>query len=556
MGKRLKLFCKYILTAVLTLSILSFMGCGKSDSDGSGHVFIYDLAANPRTLDPQTATLDYERMVISNLFDGLVRVDSDGNIAPAIARTYEISDDLLTYTFYLKEDVSWADKDDFSAPCTAHDFVFAFRRLFNPEVRSRNIGNYLSIVNARAVNSGELPLESLGVTAANDFTLVIRLEQPDDDFLRLLTAPPAFPCNEEFYILSAGRYGLLSRNGESYVPSNSGFFLREWIYDQWWTDENRIILRRREGYEPLSDSERIQPRGINFYIDRESHLTNFTSGDSDCIIISGESAAVLVSRGYTHTTAENSVWGFIFSESGVWGNETLRFALAHSANADLDLSVSEKSSTHTRTSLLIPNGIKVGDVFYRDLAGIPDVFSSSEESEGYATAAQLLNSPVLLIPEGDETVDSFTRTIVQQWQEELSLFCKIEVVPPGQYAARLESGDYDIAVVKITAAYNSPSAIFDAISGYTISSHAGEHQPIPPEEDGETDESDETGEIIEEEVKEVMPDFPERESRLLKSGGFIPICFMTEYFFYNSKCADLTYNPFTNAIDFREGKRF
>jgi oligopeptide transport system substrate-binding protein len=486
---------------------------------------VYDLEGNPRTLDPQTAVDEHARLVIANLFEGLLRMDSQGNITFGAAMEYEKSVDSLTYTFYLRDDIFWTDGKGFQAQCTSHDFVFAFRRLFNPEVKSRNAAEYYSILNSRAVHEGEMPLDSLGVYADGDFRLIIRLEEPDVNFPVLLTAPPAFPCNEEFYIKASGRYGLIA----DAVPSNGGFYLREWVYDPWWTDENRITLRRNE---LNSKSERVYPRGVNFLMDRGGHIGNFTSGQSDCIVISGDGVNDLIRRNFPYTAAENSVWGVTFNSEGVFANEDLRLALARAT----DINAVEINQTgYRRASAIIPDGIKIGGEFFRELAGSPDDLDSGAP----VSAANLMTEPpVLILPVTSENdvIDIYVKAIAQQWQEKLSLFCRIEALPVREYAERLADGDYDIAVARISAAYNSPSAILTQFpSAVELVSQAR----------------------MADTVEDAVRYFRMAEHTVgWLSAEFIPICFMEEYFFHNRRSEDLMYNPFTGAVIFRNAKRF
>ena len=531
MAKLLKL--SYSL--LIVIFVINITACKPKNTDGSNHIFRYDLPANPHTLDPQTAVDDSAALVIANLFEGLLRMDSAGNVTAGIAMEYEVSKDLLTYTFYLRDDVFWTDKNGFNAQCTANDFVFALRRLFNPEVKSRNASEYLCILNSRAINEGELPPKSLGVYADGDFKLVIELDYPDPNLPVLLTAPPSFPCNEEFYIQSAGRYGLLSVNGDFYVPSNSGFYLHTWFYDPHWTDENRIILRRRASagkpVSPEGNTSSINntiPSGINFYMDREgTPPSNFTSGKSDCIIISGEGADNLIKRDYPHTIAETSVWGIRFNKDSVFKSKKLRQSLAYATDRETIEALQELTG-YRKTQSITPDSIKVGDNFYRDLLETDTTVSFKQGNSSNLITAP----PVLIVPVNSENdvIINIIKSVTQQWQEKLSIFPKIELLSPYEYNLRLADGDYDMAAVRLTANYNSPSAILGQLTKLTPA-------------DGNTPE-------------EIAEHFRLIEVQVLQSADFIPICFMTEYFFRHKKSEDLLYNPFTGAVNFSNAKMY
>jgi oligopeptide transport system substrate-binding protein len=491
--------------------------CSGGESDGSDYIFRYDLPVNPRTLDPQTATDEHSRLVIANIFEGLLKMDSQGNTVPGVAERYEVTEDARRYTFYLREDVFWTDKNGFLAQCTAHDFVFAFQRLFDPAVKSRNAADYFAILNAERVNEGDFTVEALGVHASGDFIFEIMLEYPDSNLPVLLTAPPAFPCNEEFYILAAGRYGLIT--AESPVASNGAFFLHEWVYDPWWTDENRILLRR---HAENHRHNRIEPRGVSFFMDREDGaLAGFTGGRSDCIIIRcTESAEELIRRGFPHTAAENSVWGFMFNPDGMFGDEDLRLTLANALDRD--------------TTAIIPRGITVGGFGFREFAGQPDSLTGQPD-----TAPAPTEFPVLIVPAAseDDAVLEQVRAMVQQWQEKLSVFCRIEPLSQHEFDTRLAEGDYDIAAVRVTAAYNSPSAILDTL----VRDSPAARDFLRKARFAES-------------PQDVARFYRAAEGELLQAAEFVPFCAVTEYFFTHKRSEGLVHNPFTGTIDFREAK--
>ena len=82
-----------------------FSGC--EEDDGSGHTFKMNLASNPENLDPQMATDLSSRIVISNMMDGLVKINESGAIEADAAESYSISSDGLVYTFNLKKNIMW-----------------------------------------------------------------------------------------------------------------------------------------------------------------------------------------------------------------------------------------------------------------------------------------------------------------------------------------------------------------------------------------------------------------------------------------------------------------
>ena len=245
----------------LVIFVLTVMSSCKED-DGSGYIFKMNIENNPRNLDPQMAEDRESVMIITNMMEGRVKELPGGAIVPAAAESFEMSEDGLSYTFYLRRDREWTSQADFSKPVTADDFVFAFRRIFDPATNSPYSDDYMCIWNSSEVLNGNKDPELLGVRAVDEYTVKFTLEYPYYDFLSLLTKTAAMPCCREFFELSKGRYGMAA----DAAASNGAFYLKEWNFDPYW-DNNYIIMRRNASY---SASSRVYPYGLNFFITGDS----------------------------------------------------------------------------------------------------------------------------------------------------------------------------------------------------------------------------------------------------------------------------------------------
>ena len=315
--------------SLLLAACAAINASGCSQDDGTGYIFKYDIPNNPRTLDPQTANDSSSYEIIANMFEGLLRIDKDGNIQNAVAENYTVSDDGLTYTFILRKDVYWYDGDDFEANCTSKDFVFAFQRLFKPSTKSKTAGDFFCIKNAEGINKGYISnIDSLGVKAENDYKLIITLEKPNPSFPVLLTTAPAMPCNEEFYSSTNGKYGLFSDS----IASNGPFYMFRWNYDEWSKDNNNIIMRVNKKNNTNND---IAPYSLNFFIEEDDSHQNFLNQQSHVYITSGSEAVELLNKGYEYSESENKVWGIMFNtNSKAFRTSSVRKALAYSIQKD------------------------------------------------------------------------------------------------------------------------------------------------------------------------------------------------------------------------------
>src|SRR4030042_5084347 len=97
-----------------------------------GGTYRRPLEFNPKSFDPALSIDMYSTTVIQQIFDGLVQFDKNLNVVPATAKSWKISPDGLTYTFYLREGVKFHNGRE----VTAKDFVYSFTRIIDPETRS------------------------------------------------------------------------------------------------------------------------------------------------------------------------------------------------------------------------------------------------------------------------------------------------------------------------------------------------------------------------------------------------------------------------------------
>ncbi|PHJ39095.1 hypothetical protein P378_05395 [Desulforamulus profundi] len=145
----------------------------------------YNLCAEPKTLDPAKANGVPEATVTLQLFDGLTRYDANQQIQPALAESWQISDDGLTYTFKLRE-AKWSNGE----PVKAQDFVYSWLRALAPETASEYAYQLYYIKGAEEYNSGKGKKEEVGIKALDDKTMQVVLRAPAPQFLGLTATRP------------------------------------------------------------------------------------------------------------------------------------------------------------------------------------------------------------------------------------------------------------------------------------------------------------------------------------------------------------------------------
>jgi len=191
-----------------------------ADASTGNTIYLRGNGPDPDSLDPHRARSTESMVVLRDLFEGLTRIDRAGAPMPAAAARWTVSDDGTVYTFALHPDLKWSNAD----PLTAADFVAGLRRLVDPVTASQYAQVVDIIVNAADVIAGRKPVESLGVTAPDDHTVVITLTSPAPYLPGLLAHPSTAPLHRPSFQKSGERF---SRPGTQ--VTNGAFVATEWL---------------------------------------------------------------------------------------------------------------------------------------------------------------------------------------------------------------------------------------------------------------------------------------------------------------------------------------
>lgn len=178
-----------LLSTLAASTFLALGACGGGGGDRPLNELRRGVGANPDSVDPHQSEGTWANDVIGDMFIGLTTEDQASQPIPGVAERWETSEDGLTWTFYLRES-NWSD----GTPLTAHDFVFGFRRLLDPNTIGAVYASLqYPIKNAQAINGGQMPTDQLGVTALDDYTLQVELEYPAPYLPGLFKHYTAFP---------------------------------------------------------------------------------------------------------------------------------------------------------------------------------------------------------------------------------------------------------------------------------------------------------------------------------------------------------------------------
>ena len=310
---------KVLLTAATAAGMLA--GCGsKTDTDTFRFASELDIQGMDSTVVDDGMSFN----AVHAITDGLTAVNEKGKTAPAIAKSWDVSDDGKTYTFHLRN-AKWSNGDK----VTANDFVYSWRKII------KNAGNYAymlgsggaSVKNADALmelgaNATDEQMATLGVTAKDDQTLVVELENKVPYFTDLMAFPCYFPQNEKFVEKCGKNYGTKPE----YTLSNGAYKMTKWVKG------NKATFTKNDKYY---DAKTVATKNLEMYLvqDPKTAAQNFDNGKVDYARIN--STLVDKYKGKDTFTTFNEGYLFYLQlnfKNDTVANKNVREALAYAIN--------------------------------------------------------------------------------------------------------------------------------------------------------------------------------------------------------------------------------
>ena len=258
---------KNVSLLILIIAVV-LTGCNSKYDHSDKKIFHYNQSEGIQTLDPAFASGQTVMWPCNQLYNGLVDMDDSLNIVPSIAKRWTISPDGLTYTFYLRDDVTFHQTEFFPFKnkryVTAKDFVYSFSRILDPDVASPGAWIFQKVKRDKQGNPA--------FKALNDTTFQIQLAEAFPPFLGILSMKYCSVVPQEV----VEHYGKDFRNH----PVGTGPFKF-----QLWQEGVKLVLRKNPDYfERDEDGNRLpylDAVAISFIIDKQSVFMEFMKGTLD-----------------------------------------------------------------------------------------------------------------------------------------------------------------------------------------------------------------------------------------------------------------------------------
>ena len=432
--------------------------------------FTYSDIDEFSSVDPQIVEDVSGSDIVRDLFEGLFNQDAKGNLVPGVATSYDVSDDKLTYTFHLRDNAKWSD----GKPVTAGDFVYAWRRLADPETASpyQWFIDIMSLKNGSEVQAGELPVEELGVKALDDQTLEVTLSQPIPYFVLTTTHASTFPSPK--WVID--EYGSDWTKPENIV-SNGAYVLTEHVPNErsvrernpmYWDNENTII-------------EKVTSLIIN---DENLALQRYLAGELDRVPVPTGQYPALSAKYPDQALSFPRLCSYYYTinvtDSGpAWAqDDRVRRALSYAVDRDIIVNKVTQGGQYPAYTFTpaATAGFTVPSVDYaemsqaeRDAAAI-----ALMEEAGYGKDNPIELTLLYNTSEGHKKI---ALAISQMWKQKLGIQVTLENQEWKTFLETRGNKDYEIARAGWCGDYNEASTFLDLLQSQSGYNDAGYVNP-------------------------------------------------------------------------------
>ncbi|WP_058910241.1 peptide ABC transporter substrate-binding protein [Entomohabitans teleogrylli] len=417
------------------------------------------LKDEPASLDPAKAVGLPEIQVIRDLFEGLVNQNEKGELVPGVATKWQ-SNDNRNWTFTLRDNARWSD----GSSVTAHDFVYSWRRLVDPQVSSSFswFAALAGINNAQDIIDGKLPVDKLGVTAVNDTTLRVQLDRPVPWFPSLAANFALYPVPETAIAESGAEW-----TKPGHLVGNGAFVLRERVVNE------KLVLEPNKHY--WDSAKTVLSRVTFLPINQESAATKrYLAGDLDITESFPKNLYQKLLKDIpdqVYTPPQLGTYYYAFNtQKGPTADQRVRLAL--SLTIDRVLMAEKVLGTGEKPAWRFTPDVTAG------FTPEPSLFEDMTQQERNAQAKTLLAAAgygpqkplkLTLLYNTSENHQKIAIAVASMWRQNLGAEVKLQNQEWKTYIDSRNSGNFDVIRASWVGDYNEPSTFLSLLT----SSHSG-----------------------------------------------------------------------------------
>lgn len=385
------------------------------------------------SMDTSLATDGTSFIALTLCMAGLAELDEKGTPIPDLA-TWTVSDDGLNYEFKIREDAKWSD----GTPVTAHDFVYSWDRLTNPDTAA----DYAFLIETCYITNYE---------AADDTTFKVTMSQPCDFFLALCAFPSLFPLNQAYVESKGDQYGLSVDNM---------IYCGPYVMTEWNQNDHYTFKKNADYY----NAENCPMDEINFrYIQGQSAVLEYESGNIDYVKLTSE----LIDTYANDEGFNKKLAGYLWYLSLYFGNEDIanenvRAAIFYSVDRETIADKVLKDGSIAAEGIIPCNFAFHNGVDYRETQGKQVDFNVDTAKEYYAKAVEELGHDVTLeLLYEDSDVSKNVAAYLQKCMQDAGFTVEMKCEPKKTRLQDMQNGQYTVALHRWGPDYADPQTYID-----------------------------------------------------------------------------------------------
>lgn len=531
-----------ILTSLILVLAIIFTGCsspsnegkdpaGNNQTAGGKKILRSNNSSEPGSLDPALAQGTHESWILENVFEGLMTFDENGELVPGMAESYEISEDGLTYTFKIRDGVTWSNGD----PVTAEDFEYTWKRALDPELAADYAHILYYIKGAQAYNSGEGSRDDVAVKALDEKTLEVTLEAPTAYFLELTAFYTYFPVNKNVVESNPD----WAKDPETHV-SNGPFKLVRWDHNA------KIVLEKNESYY---NADKIKLDGIELDIieDQNTAWQKYEGGEYHILVdVPTSVVAQLKAQNDPQLNIGNQIGTYYYNvnpDVKPFNNAKVRQALSMAIDRET-ITENITQGGQIPAEGVVPYGLKdengnefrdgVGSLVEYDPDKAKQLFEEGLAEEGM-TLEEFNSGQFVILYNTSESHKKIAQAVQEMWRTALGIEIGLENVEFQVKLDREKAGDYQISRGGWIGDYMDPMTILDlwwSESAFNDVKYNNEEYDKLIAESKATDDQNIRMENLRNAEKMIMEDM-----------AVIPIYFYTQPYVVKENVSGITYVP-------------
>lgn len=445
------------LAATMTLAATgcgSFTGTSKdTQKDPSAvskdTITVYD-SNEIRTLVQWAASDNNSFTILNNVSEGLYRLNAKHEPELALAKSCNVSDDKLTYTFTLKDNLKWSN----GTAVTAKDFVYSWLKQMSTEATngySFIMTDY--IVNGAEYLDGKATADKVGVKAVDDKTFVVTLKQPTAYFTRLTVLPMFFPLNEEFVKAQGANFGLKAENMiycgpyklTAYDPASGSTLAKN---DTYWDAAN----------------VKVPNVVVRIIKEQATALNAYKSGSLSRVTLSSSDVSGMKSNPEFQSTSEFRTTYLQYNlKNKALTNKNIRLALSYAIDRKTLTDVVLCDGSAPAGGLIANAMYGDGTKTFRELNGEISGFDAAKAKEYWDKGVKELGSApkLTLLTEDDSNTKTIATFVQDQFKKVLGADVTIDSKTKKARNQLMDDNNYQMAITAWGADYDDAMTYMD-----------------------------------------------------------------------------------------------